>query len=162
MQGFPVYALQRASILDFRPRLGNRCKVLPVYALLRASILDFKARLGNRCKVLPVYVLLCASILDFRSRLANRCSVLAAAVRNGPPTVVVAATRSVSDSNFLCGNREWFRLLRSLRQRVPRPILFCAAAKKNGSACSPRRDKGPCPILFSVAARENGFACRMP
>ena len=39
----------RAVILDFRPRLGNRCKVLPVYALQRASILDFKARLGNRC-----------------------------------------------------------------------------------------------------------------
>ncbi|MDD7531466.1 MAG: hypothetical protein PUK15_01800 [Bacteroidales bacterium] len=39
----------RASILDFRPRLGNRCRVLPVYALLRASILKFKPRLGNRC-----------------------------------------------------------------------------------------------------------------
>ncbi|MGM9744891.1 MAG: hypothetical protein ACI3Y3_06790 [Candidatus Cryptobacteroides sp.] len=52
-------------ILDFRARLGNRCRVLPVYALLRASILDFRARLGNRCKVLPVYTLLRASILDF-------------------------------------------------------------------------------------------------
>ncbi|MDD6113031.1 MAG: hypothetical protein PUB70_01720 [Bacteroidales bacterium] len=40
----PVYALLRASILDFRLRLGNRCKVLPVYALLRAAILDFKAQ----------------------------------------------------------------------------------------------------------------------
>ena len=70
----PVYALIRASILDFRPRLANRCKVLPVYALLRASILDFRARLGNRCKVFPVYTLFRASILDFRPRLANRCS----------------------------------------------------------------------------------------
>ncbi|MDY2706200.1 MAG: hypothetical protein SOV31_00500 [Candidatus Cryptobacteroides sp.] len=45
----PVYALLRASILDFKPRLENRCRVLPVYALLRASILDFRPRLGNRC-----------------------------------------------------------------------------------------------------------------
>ena len=44
----------RAVILDFRPRLGNRCKVLPVFTLLRASILDFRLRLGNRCNVLPV------------------------------------------------------------------------------------------------------------
>ena len=66
--------LIRASILDFRAKLANRCKVLPVYALLRASILDFRARLGNRCKVFPVYTLFRASILDFRPRLANRCS----------------------------------------------------------------------------------------
>ncbi|MDY2706768.1 MAG: hypothetical protein SOV31_03440 [Candidatus Cryptobacteroides sp.] len=38
-----------ASILDFRPRFENRCKVFPVYTLLRASILDFRPRLGNRC-----------------------------------------------------------------------------------------------------------------
>ena len=69
---FPVYTLFRASILDFVPRLRNRCKVLPVYALLRASILDFRARLANRCRVFPVYALFRASILDFRPRLANR------------------------------------------------------------------------------------------
>ena len=66
--------LIRASILDFRPRLGNHCMDLSVYALQRASILDFRARLGNRCKVLLVYTLFRASILDFRPRLANRCS----------------------------------------------------------------------------------------
>ena len=102
----PVYALLCASILDFRPRLTNRCRVLPVYALLRASILDFRSKLGNRCKVLPVYALRRASILDFKPRLGNRCSVLAAAVRNGPPAVVVAATRSVSDSFLHCGKEE--------------------------------------------------------
>ncbi|MCI7750402.1 MAG: hypothetical protein MSH61_08625, partial [Bacteroidales bacterium] len=74
-------------------RLANRCKVLPVYALLRASILDFRPRLENRCMVFPISGLLRASILDFKARLGNRCSVLAAAVRNGPPTVAVAATR---------------------------------------------------------------------
>ena len=66
-------ALHPALILDFRPKLGNRCRVLPVYALLRASILDFRPELGNQCKVFPVYALLRASILDFRAKLGNRC-----------------------------------------------------------------------------------------
>ncbi|MGM9744922.1 MAG: hypothetical protein ACI3Y3_06950 [Candidatus Cryptobacteroides sp.] len=56
---------------------------MPVYALLRASILDFKPRLGNRCKVFPVYTLFRASILDFVPRLRNRCSAISATVRNG-------------------------------------------------------------------------------
>ncbi|MDD6808550.1 MAG: hypothetical protein PUD78_00365 [Bacteroidales bacterium] len=38
-------------------------------------ILDFKARLGNRCRVFPGNALKCASILDFRARLENRCKV---------------------------------------------------------------------------------------
>ena len=45
-----------APILDFRPRLGNRCKDFPVYPLLRASILDFKAKLGNRCSTIVVAI----------------------------------------------------------------------------------------------------------
>ena len=94
-----------AVIPDFRPRLGNRCKLFPVSALFRASILDFKARLANRCMLLPVYALQRASILDFRPRLGNRCSAIAATVRNGPPAVVVAATRSASDSNFFAQRR---------------------------------------------------------
>ena len=72
----PVYALMRASILDFKPRLANRCKLFPVYPLLRASILDFKPKLANRCRVLPVYTIFRASILDFRPRFGNRCRVL--------------------------------------------------------------------------------------
>ena len=43
-----------ASILDFKAKLANRCKLFPVSALLLASILDFKAKLGNRCKLFPV------------------------------------------------------------------------------------------------------------
>ena len=31
-------------------QFGNRCRVLPVYTLLRAVILDFRPRLANRCK----------------------------------------------------------------------------------------------------------------
>ena len=61
--------------------------------LLPASILDFRPRLGNRCKLFPVYTLFRASILDFKPKLGNRCSVIAAAVRNGPPATSVAAKR---------------------------------------------------------------------
>ena len=57
--------LLRASILDFRAKLGNRCKVFPVYTIFRASIHDFRPRLGNRCKVLPGNGLSSAAILDF-------------------------------------------------------------------------------------------------
>ena len=81
----------RASILDFRPRLENRCRVFPVYTLFRASILDFRPRLENRCKDFLVSDLFRASILDFKPKLANRCSVIAAAVRNGPPAKAVVA-----------------------------------------------------------------------
>ena len=79
--------LLRASILDFKPRLGNRCKLFPVYPLFHASILDFRARLGNRCKLFPVYTLFRALILDFKPRLANRCKG-----RMVSPAAVVAAT----------------------------------------------------------------------
>ena len=36
----PTYS----SILDFRPRLGNRCKVFQVYTIFRASILGKRLR----------------------------------------------------------------------------------------------------------------------
>ena len=81
-----------ATILDFRPRLENRCKDFPVYTLFRALILDFKARLANQCKDFLVYPLLRASILDFRAKLANRCSTIVMAVENGPPAASVATT----------------------------------------------------------------------
>ena len=58
----------------------------------------------------PVSGLLRASILDFRPRLTNRCSVIAAVAKNGPPAVVVAATRSASDSILRCRKGERFRL----------------------------------------------------
>ena len=106
----PVYALLCASILDFRLRLANLCKETLKNRPKAASILDFKARLENRCKDFPVYVLLRASILDFKPKLGNRCSVLAAALSNGPPTVVVAATKSASDFDLRRSKEEWFRL----------------------------------------------------
>ena len=74
-----------AAILDFRPRLANRCSHKAKTGANRASILDFKPRLGNRCKDFPDNNLLRASILDFRPRLANRCSIIVVAIENGPP-----------------------------------------------------------------------------
>ena len=38
-----------AVILDFRPRIGNRCSKKVKTRAIRASILDFKPRLANRC-----------------------------------------------------------------------------------------------------------------
>ena len=37
-------------------------------------------------------------------------SILVAAKENVPPTAGMAAKTFAADSNFLCGNREWFRL----------------------------------------------------
>ncbi|MCI6314730.1 MAG: hypothetical protein MR588_05125 [Bacteroidales bacterium] len=54
------------SILDFGPKLANRCKVFPRNSPKAASILDFMPRLANRCKVFPGNTFQNASILDFR------------------------------------------------------------------------------------------------
>ena len=110
----PVYARLRASILDFRARLRNRCRVLPVYALLRAVILDFRARLGNQCKVFPVYTIFRALILDFRPRLGNRCK--GEWFRLLQPSL--PPQRSASDSNLRSGKEEWFRLQRAWRTQA--------------------------------------------
>ena len=94
--------LIRASILDFRAKLENRCKVFPVYTIFRASILDFRAKLENQCKVFPVYTLFRASILDFRARLGNRCR--GEWFRLLQPSL--PPQRSASDSNLRSGNEE--------------------------------------------------------
>ena len=134
-----------ASILDFRPRLGNRCKLFPVNTLFRASILDFRPRLGNRCKLFSVNTLFRASILDFRVELGNRCSIIVVAVENGPPAMAVAATtfRVRFYSSLL--QRRTARLLRPLRQR---PSASDSILR--------RRNDLPHPILFFVVAKENG------
>ena len=104
---FHDYTLLRASILDFKPRLGNRCKETLKNSPKAASILDFKPKLGNRCKLFPDYTLLRASILDFNPRLGNRCSTIVVAVENGPPATAVAATIFRVRFKFLCSKEEW-------------------------------------------------------
>ena len=63
----------RAVILDFRPRLGNRCTDSGHFRVFRAVILDFRPRLGNRCIDPGDLLGFRASILDFRPRIGNRC-----------------------------------------------------------------------------------------
>ena len=104
---FPVYALLCASILDFKPKLGNRCKETLKNSPKAASILDFKPRLGNRCKNFLGNSLFRASILDFNPRLGNRCSTIVVAVENGPPATAVAATIFRLRFKFLCSKEEW-------------------------------------------------------
>ena len=65
--------------------LGDVLRMHAEDRLLPASILDFRAKLENRCKVFPVYTLFRASILDFKPRLANRCSTIVATTMNSPP-----------------------------------------------------------------------------
>ena len=80
-----------------------------------------------------------------------------AAKKNGSACSGYRTTRSAADSNFFCGNREWFRLQRLSRQRGPCPILIFVAVEKNGSACSGCRDNDlPRPNLIFVAAKKNG------
>ena len=64
----------RASILEFRPRLGNRRIDSGDFRGFRASILDFRPKLGNRCTDSGDFWVFRAAILEFRPRLANRCT----------------------------------------------------------------------------------------
>ena len=64
----------RASIPDFRPRIANRCSQKAKTRAIRASILDFKPKLANRCSHKVKTGAIHASILDFKPKLANRCS----------------------------------------------------------------------------------------
>ena len=82
-----------SSTRDERVLGGDVLRMRAEDRLIRASILDFRAKLENRCKVLPVYALLRASILDFRAKLENRCSTIVVAVKNGSHAAAVAATR---------------------------------------------------------------------
>ena len=124
MERVPGDVLLHASILYFKTRLENRCKLFPVYALLRASILDFRARLANRCKLFPDYTLLRASILDFKPKLGNRCSTIVVAVENGPPATAVAATIFRVRFKFLCSKEEWPACYGRSGNDLPRPILI--------------------------------------
>ena len=47
----PGNDLQRAVILDFKPRLGNRCRFLPGNDLQRAVILDLRGSIWESLQV---------------------------------------------------------------------------------------------------------------
>ena len=69
--------------------------------------------------------------------------------------MVVAATMSASDSNFVAAKKNGFACSGRGDYDLPRPILIFVAAKKNGFACSDRGDNElPRLILFFVPAKE--------
>ena len=102
-----------SSTRDERVLGGDVLRMRAEDRLIRASILDFRAKLENRCRVLPVYALIRASILDFKPKLENRCR--GEWFRLLQPSL--PPQRSASDSNLRSVKEEWFRLLRSWRQR---------------------------------------------
>ena len=64
----------RASILDFKPRLANRCSQKVKAGAIRASILNFKSRLSNRCSTTCHFGDFRAVIPVFKPRIGNHCS----------------------------------------------------------------------------------------
>ena len=64
------------SILDFKPKLENRCKLFQVYALQRALILDLRGSIGESLMFYRRNAPGDAVILDFRLRLGNHCKII--------------------------------------------------------------------------------------
>ena len=148
--------LLRASILKFKPRFENRCKVFPGNAFQRASILDFGARLANRCKVFPVYALLRASILKFKPRFENRCKVFPG---NSPKAASILdfIHRLANQCSFLPGNASCTAVILDLRGSIWESLQHHRSCSEELPACSARRGNDlPHPILIFVAAKENG------
>ena len=138
-----ILGRNRAVILDFRPRLANRCSQKAKTGANRASILDFKPRLANRCSQEAKTRANRAVILDFRPRLTNRCSQ---EVKTGPslqPKGVrhcAAAEECRMGRDFGRRSRPWLR-----EREGP------AAQRREGKhrRCAPVRS--PCPQADSDA-----------
>ena len=96
-----------ASILDFRPELGNRCSVIA------AAVRNGPPATSVAAKRFSV---------RFYSSLPQRRT--ARLLRPSPHRP------SASDSILRCRKEEWFRLQQPSRQRVPRPILIFVASKE--------------------------------
>ena len=132
-----------ASILDFRPRLANRCSRGAILGRNRAVILDFRPRLANRCSQEAKTRAILASILDFRPRLANRCSQEVKTGQSLQPKGVrhCAATGECRmGRDFGRRSRPWLR-----EREGP------AAQRREGKhrRCAPVRS--PCPQADSAA-----------
>ena len=126
----PVYALLCAAIPDFRgsiwESLQGYCPFTPLAcsdSLFEGVNLGIDARFTLETSFCVQRFLISGQ--DLRIDAAEKSSACSGRSGNEvrvrfysslpqrrmvPPAVVVAATRSASDSNFLCGNREWFRL----------------------------------------------------
>ena len=118
----------RASILDFKPKLANRCSQKVKTRAIRASILDFRPRLANRCSQKVKTGAIRASILDFKPRLANRCSHK---VKTG------AIRASILDFKPRLANR-CSQEAKTRQSLQPKGVRHCAAAGE----CRMGRDFG--------------------
>ncbi|MGM9744677.1 MAG: hypothetical protein ACI3Y3_05675, partial [Candidatus Cryptobacteroides sp.] len=103
----------------------NRCKDFPIYAFFRAMILDFRPRLANRCRV-EWFRLQLSLLQRGMARLQHRCEAQARTgcheggiiLSKKPPEwhLSLPQQRYASDSNLPCCEGEWFRLQWSLLQ----------------------------------------------
>ena len=97
---------------------------------------------------------ICRGCDTFCSESPRPILIFFAAEKNGPPAVVVAATMSASDSNFVAAKKNGFACSGRGDYDLPRPILIFVAAKKNGFACYGRSsNEVPRPILISSPQR---------
>ena len=155
---FPDYTLLHASILDFGPKLANRCRDFPVYPIFRALILNFKPKLANRCRVFPVSAIFRASILDFRSRLGNRCKLFPvyplfrALILDFRPRFANHCSTIVA--------AVWNGLpATAVAATIFRIRFKFLCSKEEWPACSVHGGNDlPRPILISVEAKKNGSA----
>ena len=126
MQALPVYALLRASFLDFRPRLGNRCSAIAATVRNGSAC---SSRSGNEVRV-RFY----SSLPQRRiARLQHRCEAQAGTgcheggiiLSKKPPEwhLSLPQQRYASDSNLCRCKEEW-------------PACSGRCCKEDSPACS--------------------------
>ena len=144
-----------ASILEFRPRLANRCSRGAIRGRNRAVILDFKPRLANRCSCGAILGRNRAVILDFRLRLTNRCSQK---VKTGaiPPSQglehCAAAEECRMGRDFGRRSRPWLREREGpAAQRWEGKHRRCAPVRSPCPQAESAAETAPCPQAESAA-----------
>ena len=92
------------SILDFKPKLENRCKLFQVYALQRALILDLRGSIGESLMFYRRNAPGDAVILDFRLRLGNHCKIIP---KNTLQRAVILDLRGLIWESLQGNSQEW-------------------------------------------------------
>ena len=181
----PVYALLRAVILDFR---GSIWESLQGYARLRplaCSDSGFHGvNLGITARLCPFTLSCVQRFLISGSNLGINAAEKSSACsgRSGnevrvrfysslpqrrmvPPAVVVAATRSASDSILRCSKGEWFRLPQSSRLRriaclqQSRGVQAGTGCHEGGIILSKKPPKWRLSLPYQRSASESNLLC---
>ena len=136
-------------ILDFRPRLGNRCIDSGDFRGFPAVILEFRPRIRNRCTDSGDFRGFRAAILEFRPRLGNHLSngglqaklILVAATKIRVGRGTSQQRRTVGETNFSRRNEDQSRTRkhRSNGGLQAKPILFAATKIRIGRGISQQR-----------------------